>query len=243
MSAIPLYLVTGYLGCGKTTVLNHLLATPALQSQRIALIINEFGSLGIDGQLVDPDAGPIFELNRGSLFCACISTDVQRTLDTIFNEVRPDLVLVEATGVAQTCDLYSLFDDSRMRERFRIAANLCVVDALNFTKVLPYLKAATAQVIWADALVINKTDLISADGIERLAALLHDMNPQAEQKHVQKGRVPWEFVSGIEHKPCRAKPVETPPEDVATCSTHRTIRKQRGASCRLRSRSRSTCCV
>ncbi len=218
MSAIPLYLVTGYLGSGKTTVLNHLLSTPELQSQRVALIINEFGSLGIDGQLLDQKAGSIFELNRGSLFCACIETDFQSTLETIARDVRPDLVLAEATGVAQTSDLCRFCDGPQIKGQFRIAANLCVVDSLNFTKVLPYLKAATAQVTWADGLVINKTDLLEAPGVEKLSTLLREMNPRATQTRVRSGRVGWEYVAGLTHEACQAEPVESPPEDVATCS-------------------------
>jgi G3E family GTPase len=218
MNAIPIYLITGYLGSGKTTLLNHWLATPELRSRRVALIINEFGSLGIDGQLVDQDTEAIFELNRGSLFCACIKTDVVGTLERIAGEVQPDLVLAEATGVAQTSDLYAFFGGPEAEDRFRIAANVCVVDALNFTKVLPYLKAVTAQVTWADGLVINKTDLLESAGLEQLSGVLREMNPRAVQARTQHARLPWDFVTGLAHQPCAAEPVESPPEDLATCS-------------------------
>jgi len=164
---IPVYLITGYLGSGKTTLLNHLLATPQLRSQRVALIVNEFGTLGVDGQLLEQAADHVFELNRGSLFCACIHADFVRTLETIARDIRPDVVLAEASGVAQTSDLGNFFDTPPARDQFQVQANLCVVDP-NVTKVLPYLKAARVQVTWADGLVINKSDLLGVAGTERL---------------------------------------------------------------------------
>ncbi len=214
---IPVYLITGYLGSGKTTLLNHLLATPQLRSQRVALIVNEFGTLGVDGQLFGQAADHIFELNRGSLFCACIHEDFVRTLETIARDIRPDVVLAEASGVAQTSDLNNFFDTPPARDRFQVQANLCVVDP-NFTKVLPYLKAARVQVEWADGLVINKTDLLGAAGTQRLAALLRDLNPRAAQAPVTHGRIAWEFVQGLQHVPCQASSTLAPPEDLATCS-------------------------
>ena len=214
---IPVYLITGYLGSGKTTLLNHLLATPQLRSQRVALIVNEFGTLGVDGQLLEQAADHIFELNRGSLFCACIHADFVQTLETIARDIRPDVVLAEASGVAQTSDLKNFFDTPPARDQFQVRANLCVVDP-NLTKVLPYLKASRVQVVWADGLVINKTDLLGVAGTERLAALLSDLNPRAAQVRVTHGRVDWEFVQGLQHVPCQAPPTASPPEDLATCS-------------------------
>ncbi len=214
---IPVYLITGYLGSGKTTLLNHLLATPQLRSQRVALIINEFGTLGVDGQLLQRAAGHVFELTRGSLFCACLHADFIQTLQTLADEVRPDVVLAEASGVAQTSDLGNFFDTPPARDQFQVRANLCVVDP-NLTKVLPYLRAAHVQVAWADGLVINKTDLLGVAGAERLAAVLRDLNPRAAQVRVQHGRVDWEFVQGLPHVPCQARSTLAPPEELATCS-------------------------
>ncbi|MCE5273144.1 GTP-binding protein, partial [bacterium] len=75
MSRIPIILLTGYLGAGKTTLLNHLLSRPEIRERNVALIINEFGELGVDGRLVEAGTRPVYELNKGSLFCVCIKTD------------------------------------------------------------------------------------------------------------------------------------------------------------------------
>ena len=214
---IPVYLITGYLGSGKTTLLNHLLATPELRSQRVALLVNEFGTLGVDGQLLEGSAEHVFELNRGSLFCACIQTDVVQALETIAAEIRPQLVIVEASGVAQTSDLGSFFQLPSTQGRFQVQANVCVVDP-NFTKVLPYLKASRAQVEWADGLVINKIDLLGESGAQRLASVVRDLNPRAAQLQVAYGRVDWQWLQGLQHVPCQAEPTTAPPEELATCS-------------------------
>jgi G3E family GTPase len=218
MSPIPAYLLTGYLGAGKTTLLNYLLAQPQLASQRIALVINEFGTLGVDGQLVTETDGGVFELNSGSLFCACTRSGLVKVLDQIANDVRPDMVIAEATGVAETSDLYDVLETAPLEGLFRVQANVCLVDSRNFTKVLPYLKAARTQVAGADGLVINKTDLLDETAVDRLAGLLSDINSRADQARVSRGRLDWSFVAGLEHVRYQAAPVQTPPKEVVTCS-------------------------
>lgn len=218
MTPIPVYLLTGYLGSGKTTLLNHLLAQPPLASQRVALVINEFGTLGVDGQLVEKTDGGVFELNSGSLFCACTRSGLVKVLEQIATHVRPDAVFAEATGVAETSDLYDVLETAPLEGLFRVQANVCVVDSLNFTKVLPYLKAARAQVAHADGLAINKADLLDETGSRRLAALLRDINKRADQARISYGRLEWVFVEGLRHVRQRAEPIESPPGEIVTCS-------------------------
>jgi len=215
---IPVYLLTGYLGAGKTTLLNHLLAQPALQQRRVALIVNEFGTLGVDGQLIQAGQNRMFELNRGSLFCACIQTEFVDTLETIARDVQPELVLAEATGVAQTGDLCRFFAATQNEQAFAVRANLCVVDGFHFTKVLPYLKAVRTQVAWADGIVINKTDLLDEDARARLESLLSELNPRAVRTCTDHGQVDWAFLESLQHTPPADEPVNAPPEDIVACS-------------------------
>ena len=218
LTRIPVWLMTGYLGSGKTTVLNHVLSNQRLSEQRVALIVNEFGILGVDGQLVEAKAGSVFELNRGSLFCTCIRSDFTRVLERIASDVDPDLVIAEATGVSETSDLCTMFEHPSVQGRFEVRANVCLVDALNFTKVLPYLKAARSQVAWADGIVINKTDLLEPSGIDALTTLIRDINPRAPQMRTTFGQVDWDFIEGLSHAQCRADAPGTPPADVCAVS-------------------------
>lgn len=80
MTTVPVYLLTGYLGSGKTTLLNYLLGQTPLAHQRVALVVNEFGTLGVDGQLIQGTEGGVFEINSGSLFCACTRSGLVKVL-------------------------------------------------------------------------------------------------------------------------------------------------------------------
>ena len=215
---IPVLLLTGYLGAGKTTLLNHLLQSPGLRGRKLALIINEFGPLGIDGKLVAPGDYTKFELNKGSLFCICIKTDLIKTLDTIAREVKPDLVLVEATGVADPCDLGQILDSPHLKESFHIGANICLVDAAGFTQVAAFLRTAKRQVMWADGLVINKIDMVPPSDVAALQGILRELNPDAPQVTVTHGRIPESFPGSLTHQ-VRLEPIpEVPLADLASAS-------------------------
>jgi G3E family GTPase len=217
-TSIPVLVLTGYLGAGKTTLLNHLLSLPGIRAKKIALIINEFGPLGIDGKLVAPGDYAKFELNKGSLFCICIKTDFIRTLETIANEVKPDLVIVEATGVADPCDLSQLVDSPHLREVFQIGANVCLADAVGFTQVAAFLRTAKRQVMWADGLVINKSDLVPATDLSALAGILKELNPEAPQITVSFGKISETFLQGLTHRVRLAPIPEAPAAELASAS-------------------------
>jgi len=214
----PVVLLTGYLGAGKTTLLNHLLTLPDIARKRLALVINEFGSLGVDGQLLRPGDYAKFELNKGSLFCVCVREDFLATLRTLARQVRPELVLIEATGIAQTRDLESFLGDPQLDGRFGVAANVCVVDALNFARVAPYMRAAAAQVEWADGIVINKADLIGGGELRKLRALLDDINPRARRTVVTYGQIPPDFIASLGHQRRRGDLAKAPPDAILSRS-------------------------
>jgi G3E family GTPase len=226
---IPVVLLTGYLGGGKTTLLNHLLSLESVRSRKIALVINEFGSLGVDGTRVRPGEYAKFEINTGSLFCVCTQGQFVKALETILTEVRPDLVLIEATGVAEVRDIETFLTFPQLKDRFRVRANLCVIDAANFIKVLPMMKAVRSQVEWADALVINKTDRIDATGLRQLKDILGSIQPHAPITEVQWGAVPEDFLWHIGHTRREGKLLSAPPGPVFAKSfqTDRTIDRER----------------
>lgn len=218
MTAIPVVLITGYLGAGKTTFLNHLLSLPAIRERKKVLIINEFGSLGVDGELVEPGDYRRFDLNKGSLFCICIKTDFLKTLSTIANEVRPELCLVEATGVADPCDLEGFLDAPDLAGRFRIEASLCIVDALNFTKVAPYMRPSQNQVKRADGIIVNKADLVDKPVLSCLHAVLCSLNPHVPQEAVSFGRMSESFLDRVRHARHKGTMATEPPKDIKAVS-------------------------
>lgn len=214
---IPVLILTGYLGAGKTTVLNHLLASDWVRRKNPALIINEFGKLGVDGKLVPP-ALRKYEINKGSLFCTCTQHQLVQALRQIGEEVRPGLVIIESTGIAETRNLHGGMALPALTEFFHLWANVCVVDAESFTQVAPYLKIAVDQVRWADALIINKTDRGAGSDVARLQEVLRDLNPGARQTATTHGVVGESFFEGLAAPVRDGQPVEAPPADIFALS-------------------------
>jgi G3E family GTPase len=218
LEPIPIILLTGYLGAGKTTLLNHLLGLERIVSRRPALVINEFGPLGVDGKLVRDGAWEKYEINRGSLFCVCTKTQFLLTLAQIGRNVRPGLVLIEATGIAETRDIEGYLDEGPIAGLFEVQANLCIVDAANFTKVGAFLKAATGQVVAADGIIVNKPDLASPQELDALGRILADINPRAPRAIVEHGRVEPSFLEGLEHVRCDEEAAQRAPQSLCAAS-------------------------
>lgn len=217
---VELYLLTGFLGAGKTTLLNHLLAQPAWASRRLALLINEFGELGIDGKLVDNDTFRRYEVNGGSVFCACTQAEVLAALADVAHRRKADAVLIETTGIAEPGSLEQALASPRLFGQFAVRANVCLIDAAHFTKVVAFARAAREQVEQADVLVINKTDLAPSDELEQLGLLLAELNPTAPRMVTRRGRVSAEFLNGVAHRaPQRA--IERAPVDIVAVTIRR----------------------
>ena len=220
MQRIPVILVTGYLGAGKTTLLNHLLSSEPIAQQRVALIVNEFGTMGVDGALIEGDPAAMYEINKGSLFCICTKVDLLNALTDIANTVKPDIVLVEATGIAEPADFLSLIDSPALAEHFSVQAAVGVVDARNFTQVAPFVQAVRRQAQAVDGLILNKSDLVPASEIHTLQTLLREMNPTAQQVIVDHARIELAWLAGLRHQPAITKlpPAQKPPEEIYALS-------------------------
>jgi G3E family GTPase len=211
-------MLTGFLGAGKTTALNALLGSPPRDAPRVAVVVNEFGELGIDGGLVGPSSVRTFEVNKGSLFCVCTRVDLQRVLAEIEGTVRPDLVLLEATGLAEPLDLASGLDDPGLAARFEMQAVVCLVDPLTFPRIAGGLAAARAQVRGADLVLLNKCDLASEPELAAAESQVLAIHPGVPVKRTTLGRVPWD---ALRRHPGRAggakgEAATHPPEGLAS---------------------------
>lgn len=216
--AIKVYILTGFVGSGKTTVLNHLLRSDEILSTNPALIINEFGSLGVDGALIEKRDLKRYEINKGSIFCICTKTDFLKALTEIAEDGKHSTLLIEATGIAETCDIESFLDAPHLAGLFEIAGNLCLVDAVDFTRVAAYLKPAKTQVYAADLLIINKCDRVHDPIIRSLCQLLRTLNPEAVQVETDFGKIDVGIIRTLQHKSCINKMKTTPPADIIAVS-------------------------
>ena len=216
--SIPVYLLTGFLGAGKTTALNHILRLDMVAKKRVALIINEFGKVGVDGSLVDDGDYTKYEINKGSLFCVCTKTDFLRVLDDLQKRVRPELIIIEATGIAETADIEGFVREQSFGDIFHIKANICLVDAGNFTQVSAYVKSAVEQVRWADGIVVNKSDGVGTEEVVKLVAMLSEMNGQAKIAVTSFGLIAEDWVESLAHTERAGLMANEPPKNVIAVS-------------------------
>ncbi len=186
---IETILITGYLGSGKTTLVNALLATLAAEGKRASLLINDFGDVNIDAALVTGEYASKYDVNSGSIFCSCTAGQLYAALGEITADV-PDVLLVEASGMAAPATFNELLDSEAMRNAFALRGNITVVDAGRFTQIAPFFQVARQQVQAADLLLINKTDLANETQLQQLRDVLQDMNPAAPIEKTRRSVIP-----------------------------------------------------
>jgi len=194
---IPTILLTGFLGAGKTTLLNRLIGF--YQSQRTVLLINEFGKVGIDGEILVKGNYEKVELNKGSLFCICVRTDFIFAVEKIATRMKPDLLIIEATGLADTSEMEKMLALPNLKDYIELQACLCLVDCLNFLKIKDNLKAPASQVRSADLVLVNKADLVSEQQVAEVVDAVRAMNPTVEVIITQFADFPLEKMSKLRH--------------------------------------------
>ena len=178
MEKAPVIILTGFLGAGKTTLLNRILTAP--HGRRIAVVINEFGEVGIDHHLVVASEEEIFQMNNGCI-CCTVRGDLLRVLLQLMERRDAfDYLVVETSGLAEpTAMVQTLLLDERIRRDFELRAVVTVVDGMHVEQQLAANHEAREQIACADAILLNKTDLITPEEADSLAARLADLNPMA----------------------------------------------------------------
>ncbi|HVI05026.1 MAG TPA: GTP-binding protein [Sphingomicrobium sp.] len=187
----PLTLITGFLGSGKTTLLNEALAQA--NGLRIAVIVNEFGALNVDGRLIAERRGPVIELVNGCI-CCTTGSDLVRTLGELERmEGSFDAILIETSGLADPGPIISNLS-SMSRSSIELAAVVTVVDAENFDANLDRAEAAFMQLATADLAIINKADLVAADVPGRIADAVRRFNRGVGTVVATAAKVPLELI-------------------------------------------------
>ncbi len=146
----------------------------------MALLINDFGALPVDAALIPEGDHYIAKINKGNIFCVCVKTDLLKSFEYIISEIKPDYLLIEATGVAEPSDFSSLLQTDFLKEKFDACSTVCVVDALNFPKLSKILTALSVQVGVADTVIINKIDLVGKDTVSDVRSSIVKLNPSAK---------------------------------------------------------------
>ncbi|MDZ7319850.1 MAG: GTP-binding protein, partial [candidate division KSB1 bacterium] len=168
-------LLTGFLGSGKTTLLNRLIQY--YHRQKTVVLVNEFGQVSIDGQLLVAGNYQKIELNKGSLLCICVRTDFISEIEKIAHHLKPELLLIEATGLADTSELEGMLQLPKIRNAIDLQACICLVDCLNFLKIKDILRVPAAQIRSADLVLLNKIDLIGEDQLQQITTAIREISP------------------------------------------------------------------
>lgn len=182
MQKIPFHIISGFLGSGKTTFLKRIIDKYSAET-KIGIIQNEFAPANIDGAELKKSGKDfnLLEINNGSVFCVCLLGNFVRSLEKFIDEYRPDMLIIEASGLSDTTSISEVVSSGSLAEKIYMASNWCIVDAQNFTKVGLMKQRVSHQIRMADVVVINKTDLI-VNGIEAIRAEIKKSNPFAEIK-------------------------------------------------------------
>jgi len=197
---VPVTILTGFLGAGKTTLLNRILKED--HGQKIAVIENEFGEVGVDSEIIEKSDEQIVEMNNGCI-CCTVRGDLIRILGTLKEkrgkgELKFDRVVIETTGMADPGPVaQTFFTDEDIGNYYLLDSILTVVDAKHAPKQLDDFHEAQEQVGFADRILMSKTDLVGDEDVKALIERLKRMNPRAPVKKVHFGKAPIEEILDI----------------------------------------------
>ena len=185
---IPVTVLTGYLGAGKTTLLNRILSEP--HGKKYAVIVNEFGEIGIDNELVVNADEEVFEMNNGCI-CCTVRGDLVRIIDGLMRRKgKFDAIIVETTGLADPAPVaQTFFMDEAVGAKTKLDAVVTVADAMWLKDRLKDAPEAKNQIAFADVILLNKTDLVSAGELAEIEARIRGINPYARLHRTERAKI------------------------------------------------------
>ncbi len=170
-------LITGFLGSGKTTFLNRIMSRFP-KELKLTILMNEFGEVGIDGTLIEGDDVDMLEISRGSIFCVCVKSDFIKGLYELSAKIKPDLLIIESTGVANPSDLRRDLQLPIFQGRFTFAEQFCIIDAAHFLECFEIFASVEKQLASSTVFIINKADLVDAETLGRIKDLVRQHHPE-----------------------------------------------------------------
>jgi len=192
---LPVTIITGFLGSGKTTLVNHILTNN--QGVKTAVIVNEFGDIGIDSSLIVSTEENMIELDNGCLCCTVREDLVQATLQIMERSDKIEHLIVETTGLADPLPVAMTFMSPELRPLTRLDAIVGMVDAENFVLDLFNSDTATNQISYSDIILLNKTDCVSPEKLQQLERQIRELKAEAPILHTKNAQVDLRLILDV----------------------------------------------
>lgn len=195
---LPVTIITGFLGSGKTTLLNHILSNQ--QGLKTAVLVNEFGEIGIDNELIiatEDDGNNMVELSNGCICCTINNDLVDAVYKVLERPERIDYLVVETTGLADPLPVAMTFLSPELRDTTRLDSIITVVDAANYSLDLFNSQAAYSQIFYGDVIILNKTDLVSEEDLSTLETKIQQVKEGARILRTTRSQVPLPLILSV----------------------------------------------
>jgi G3E family GTPase len=192
---LPVTIITGFLGSGKTTLLNHILTNQ--QGLKTAVLVNEFGEIGIDNELIVATEDNMVELSNGCVCCTINNDLIEAVYKVLEREEKIDYLVVETTGLADPLPVALTFLGTELRDMTRLDSIVTVVDCANFSLDLFNSEAAYSQIAYGDVILLNKVDLVDEADVDLLEVRIRDIKQGARILRTRNAEVPLPLVLSV----------------------------------------------